>query len=118
MCGARGSEAQRAEVAARHQGRSTPRGGKLGPPYRGFNQYFTGGLSFFFLNTGGLSFFFLNTGGLSDFWCNTGGLSLFPLNIGVYLIFLIFSQYPDGARQHRRALRLAAAILFLLYLSF
>jgi len=47
VCGARGSEAQRAEAAAHHQGMSTPGGEKFG------------------LNTGGLSVFFHDTGGLS-----------------------------------------------------
>jgi len=45
VCGARGSEAQRAEAAARHQGRSTPGRDKNG----GLN---TGGSSNFSLITG------------------------------------------------------------------
>jgi len=49
VCGARGSEAQRAEAAARHQGRSTPgRDNNWG------------------LNSGGLSISYYNTGGLSQ----------------------------------------------------
>jgi len=36
VCGARGSEAQRAEAAARHQGRSTPGGETIGVKYQGF----------------------------------------------------------------------------------
>ena len=106
MCGARSGEAQRAEAAARHQGRSTPGGGQIGgPQHQGFNLYFFmipgvdlffsqyWGFIYIFLNTGILSPFSLNTGGLSDFLCNTGSLSLFFLNTGVYLIFLLFSQY-------------------------
>jgi len=79
VCGARGSEVQRAEAAARHQGRSTPGGKKLGVPH-------TGGLSVFFYDTGGLSAFFLNTGGLYDFF----GLSQIP---GLYLIFFVHSKF-------------------------
>jgi len=58
VCGARGSEAQRAEAAARHQGRSTPGGennlGLIPEVYL-----------YFFHDTGGLSGFFHDTGGLS-----------------------------------------------------
>jgi len=36
MYGARGSEAQRAEAVARHQGRFTPGGAKIWVKYRGF----------------------------------------------------------------------------------
>jgi len=57
VCGARGSEAQRAEAAACHQGRSTPGGEKIG----------------------------LNTGGFSEFMVNTGGLSNLFMIPGVYL---------------------------------
>jgi len=55
VSGARGSEAQRAEAAARHQGRSTPGGGEIWVKYRGFIQFFhdSGGLSGDFHDTGG-----------------------------------------------------------------
>jgi len=45
---ARGGEAQRADATARHQGRSTSGGGKIGPKYRGV-------ICIFSLHTGGLS---------------------------------------------------------------
>jgi len=76
VCGARGSEAQRAEAAARHQGRSTPGGEMIWVKYRG-------GLSVFFLDFGGLSIFFfmIRAGGLSgDLYgrfCSIPGFYLF-----------------------------------------
>jgi len=50
--GARGGEAQRADAAARHQGRSTCGGQTIGVKYRGFIctfPFLTGGLSIFFM---------------------------------------------------------------------
>ena len=61
---ARGSEAQRAEAAVRHQGRSTFWG--FIHPQKKKSGRLTGGLSDFLPNTGGLSDVLLHTGGLSD----------------------------------------------------
>jgi len=63
---ARGSNAQRAEAAARHQDRSTPAGGKIWAKYRG--------LSVFFHDTGGLS---RNSGNIWEY------LGINPRNVKV-----------------------------------
>ena len=96
VCGARGSEAQRAEAAARHQGRSTPGRQIIGGNYRGFICIFSGywgliwAMFFWFIDTGGLSnllayfvrypgfiwFWFINTGGFSDSFSSIPGFYL------------------------------------------
>ena len=56
VCGARGSEAQRAEAVARHQGRSTPGGGIIGLNIRGLSNFFMiPGVYLFFHDIGGLT---------------------------------------------------------------
>ena len=83
MCGARSSEVQRAEAAARrgHQGRSTRGGGFFLVKYRGF--------ICIFYDTGGLSVFFMIPGVYLYFFMILGVYLYFCMIPGVYLYFLM-----------------------------
>jgi len=92
VCGARDSEAQRAEAVACHQGLSTTGGKIMWGKFRWFICIFLRYLGFIYffhwcIYIGGLSnfwTFFFDTGGLSNFFQvfgETGGLSKFSTKI-------------------------------------